>query len=546
MKNKIILIIFFLLINKLYSSTTLNVEDYQEIIKTLTESITIDENKTLALGPVDNDSCIYYFDTKTFQEKFQNELLNTRNINISFAVDALNKDSSVKARYDIMRLEWAKENTIDKKDLKTFGTLAKIDYLLFGRVVSKIENSKVTYIFNWKIGDCKSGVIKWSEEIQKIKTGVIKDLPEWIKTLREDSPNYLYTLGYAKGHASQVESFKASFSDAKKNMIKKINANINIAEGFILPVDDIFCEEVADAKYIKKNKNSFESWQLVKTKRELLNSENEKRQKVALLWGKSQKSYDQVFGKNTKEKKIFWARKALNHLKEIRSLGEIGGDNYFILEKALFKIAEIWKEFGNFQFAQTIYSKIIDFSKDSFWKEKAIEKFNDLKSKEINNIQNSLMNRFFGRKVSIFCAYDLDGEKKYWESMKNQLVKTLRPSHAIISSRKNDYTLNDIYKSIDQEIPKVNIVNEIVILCIFKGKCFKRPNEESSLYGEDIRLEGDSAIYGFYNDSILFSYKVSGARNGWGSVGLKERLTNMAINLLKQKYLKAMIQEFQV
>ena len=85
------------------------------------------------------------------------------------------------------------------------------------------------------------------------------------------------------------------------------------------------------------------------------------------------------------------------------------------------------------------------------------------------------------------------------------------------------------------------IMNEILIFCIFKGKIIKRPNPENSLYGEDIRLEGDAYLYGFYNDAVIFSYQVTGARNGWGNAGLKERLTNIAINLLKHKFLTAMI-----
>ena len=48
-----------------------------------------------------------------------------------------------------------------------------MDYLLFGRLSSLTVASggrvEVTYTYNWKLGDCESGLLVWADEVELTK-----------------------------------------------------------------------------------------------------------------------------------------------------------------------------------------------------------------------------------------------------------------------------------------------------------------------------------------------------------------------------------------
>ncbi len=163
-------------------AATLSVDarDYNEVARRLYDSLAqshkVQKGKTVSLGPVaaafDGP---YSFDARKLQEKLQVLAQRGGILQFSFAVDSMTEESPALERYRIMQLQWEKENTVRPQDLQTFGRLAAIDYLLFGRLASSTAarpgKTEVTYTYNWKMGDCETGLIVWTDETEVTKSG---------------------------------------------------------------------------------------------------------------------------------------------------------------------------------------------------------------------------------------------------------------------------------------------------------------------------------------------------------------------------------------
>jgi hypothetical protein len=155
---------------------TMNIDarDYEEIAarvyNSLVASKRIEAGKVVALGPVSQDTDIgYRFNARTFQEKIQVLGLRSGLLEFSFAVDALGGKDAAVERFKIMDLQWEKESTVDPEELRTFGTLANIDYLLFGRLSTDTANNETVFRYNWKLGNCKTGTLVWADEFEMTK-----------------------------------------------------------------------------------------------------------------------------------------------------------------------------------------------------------------------------------------------------------------------------------------------------------------------------------------------------------------------------------------
>ena len=151
----------------------IDARDYNDVANAIYQSLVrsekIEEGAVTAIGPVEIDTC-FEFDKKRLQEKIQV----AARLNFTFITDALQGNSAAKERYKIMRLQWMKENKVKDQLLKTVGELADIDYILFGRLSTITQSTEyrkeVTYTYNWKLGDCQSGLIVWMDEVEFTKS----------------------------------------------------------------------------------------------------------------------------------------------------------------------------------------------------------------------------------------------------------------------------------------------------------------------------------------------------------------------------------------
>jgi PBP1b-binding outer membrane lipoprotein LpoB len=156
-----------------------NAQDYNDMAQKIEDSLAhsgkVTRSNVVSLGPVGvSVDGPYVMDPKTLQEKIQTVALKQGLIQFNFATEAISTNSAAAERYKIMELQWTKESAVDAESLRTFGTLADVNYLLFGRLSSKTAKSgnasEVTFTFNWKLGDCKTGLLIWADEMEITKS----------------------------------------------------------------------------------------------------------------------------------------------------------------------------------------------------------------------------------------------------------------------------------------------------------------------------------------------------------------------------------------
>jgi len=161
----------------------LDPRDYNEVAARLHDSIVssgkADQGRVIALGAIavdlDRDT---RFDAITLQEKLQVAVHRSGLYRFSFAVKAVSVESNDAAtrkfREIIQQIKAAQEAIDNREDDITFGGLAAIDYIIFGRLSSQTQRKgarqEVTYRFNYKLGNCKSGLIRWTDEVEFVKS----------------------------------------------------------------------------------------------------------------------------------------------------------------------------------------------------------------------------------------------------------------------------------------------------------------------------------------------------------------------------------------
>jgi hypothetical protein len=130
----------------------------------------------VALGPVDTRECPY--DVRVIQMQKSLQVLFNKEGTLRFmsAVDAMAGGTAVEEIYKIIQFNWMKGNPIDVEELQTFGRLAKVSGILFGRVSSMERvipgrGTEITYRFVWELSNTESGLLELSHE-EKIRKNI--------------------------------------------------------------------------------------------------------------------------------------------------------------------------------------------------------------------------------------------------------------------------------------------------------------------------------------------------------------------------------------
>lgn len=130
----------------------------------------------VALGPVDTRECAFDVRVRQMQKSIQVVLSKDNSLRFFAAIDAMAGDNAITEIYKIMEYNWSNQNPIDVKDLQTFGKLAKVNGILFGRVSSQQRSlskggTEVTYRFVWELANTETGVVDISHE-EKIRKNI--------------------------------------------------------------------------------------------------------------------------------------------------------------------------------------------------------------------------------------------------------------------------------------------------------------------------------------------------------------------------------------
>lgn len=525
--------------------------DYREIGKVLAESLLSDENLALndnivlALGPVEDDTCLYRFDARKLQEKLQTILFRAGKAQVSFAVDAMKENSAAVARYNVMRLQWEKESTVDPEDLRTFGALADIDYLLFGRIASQVSTKgrakEVTYTFNWKLGDCRSGLLVWTYEEERAKSGLGPVLPEWVTDPRSDSARYLYTLGSAQRSGTRQEALESAKHDAESAFAERLNAQFGSGGGFVQPVSarQLDAEQAPQGQHVIRSGFHYSAWRLMRFPRERYEREIAKRKTALDTWRRAETAFTQATDASDPAEKALLSRRALALLERIVDEYPIGAQTYVLSERALLRIAAIWMWFDNPWEARRCCRQILEHSASQRFRKTAATRLEEMPVTAEFRSRAALMRIFFGRTVRLACAYSLDGTLSRWRSMEEKLASHLRRAHAVVLDPP-DLTLQEMQNVASGERNVANADSDIVVAASYKGKAVTRPNPDA-LSGHDARLEGNAFLRGMADGNPIFSCSLSGVKNGWSSGGKTERITDMASKLFANKFHSVML-----
>lgn len=130
----------------------------------------------VVLGPVDTRECPYDVRVRQLQRSIQVILNREGTLKFMTAVDAMAGGTAVEEIFRIIQFNWMNNNPMDIEDLQTFGKLARINGILFGRV-SSIERTlpdggrEISYRFVWELSNTENGLLELSHE-QRIRKNI--------------------------------------------------------------------------------------------------------------------------------------------------------------------------------------------------------------------------------------------------------------------------------------------------------------------------------------------------------------------------------------
>jgi PBP1b-binding outer membrane lipoprotein LpoB len=413
---------------------SIDARDYEEIATQLSDSILgdtrlkLDGTKVVAIGPVMDDDCLYSFDRRTFQEKLQVIAQRSGKLQFSFAVDSLGADTAALARYNIMRLQFEKESAVSKEDLLTFGQLANVDYLLFGRVSVLIAdsggNTEITYTYNWKLGDCKTGLLVWTDEKTLTKRGIGPAIPEWITSPRQDSPSFLYALGHGERAGSASAAQELAAADGRLKCAQRLNTITGLAQNeFILPFkpQDIEVEQAPYAQFQRPVTGGFEAWALVRISTNRYNAAITNRQYALQTWTRAELALSEAKQSPTPDQKRRLQRLGSELLRELAAKFPLGGQNQVQTEFLVWRLAELEQERGYPCKARDIYESLRSLTSSNVWKTRAAEAMAKIVCNDDARKIETLKNEFDGKTVAILAAQKLDGKIESWPAMQSAM-----------------------------------------------------------------------------------------------------------------------------
>ncbi|MBF0263770.1 MAG: hypothetical protein HQL46_00730 [Gammaproteobacteria bacterium] len=524
--------------------------DYNNISQKLSSKLLTDnkvlnnKGKVLALGPVDLSSTIYRIDPRTLQEKLQTTLHKSGNLQVTFAVDAMKDNSAAEARYKIMQLQWEKESLVDPKDLKTFGQLANIDYLLFGRVSSQQtvqgDKTEVTYTYNWKLGDCKTGLLVWTDEEEINKRGNTPSVPGWVLDRRNgEDDHYYYEIGHAKEQNTLEKARIAAMENAKELIANRNQHLLPMDEtGLVHPIQgkELKVQMLPQGLYTNKTSKGFQAWIIVKHKKESYEKLLKERNKILSLSLEAEKLTREALQSSKQFQRRKYYNQAIAQLNSIKVTYPIANSNGVNTERLLFNLADLYKQVDGSCAAQDIYQSIIDRSSKSEWIDKSHAQLKQVNCGKKERAQFLLSKRFSGKKVSVLAAYRTNGKIHYWKKIDQLMIKYLNGLGSQISSASKKVGANKIIK-ISNANGKFNNSSDISLVVAAIGEMIQRSNKNNP-NGKDFRFKGEIKTYTIDAGQLTFIDEYNGL-SGWNPISesmVMEVVAIQAFNRWKKEY----------
>lgn len=503
----------------------IDARDYQNAAGRLGQSIltdarlSLDGKQILALGPVTDDDCLYRFDARTFQEKLQTILHRADRLQVSFVIDAMKGNNAAQARYDIMRLQWEKENAVAPEDLRTFGKLANVDYLLFGRVASlqstKSGQTEVTYAYNWKLGDCATGLIAWTDETGKTKSGQTPRTPEWVTDPRGDSATYVYEATSADGKTADAAIAHAR-QKAQGQFAARLNAQLPAEDGLIVPLraEAIDAEIVPQGRFSVESRGGARAWVLLRYPRASVRTAVATRERALSLWKAALQS------------------DASADYRSLITAFPLGAQDAFRTERACLALADRERAANHLLAANRLYQQVHDHSTSATDRANAA---GQLLVVDLSAEERLLREAFEGKNLHVLAAYESNGKAVGWPKMHDELTR-------FVHSKGGDVTVPaappgaaaTVRKSmLDDAQLKLPAGADALLLAVASGKISDRESATTPL-GKEHQFAGEIRCVVLRRDAKkVFADRYSGA-GGWNPIGAGICMDVLALNVMQR------------
>lgn len=464
----------------------INARDYVEIATALyedialTQNIPMDGSKTIALGPVDTDGTIYFFDPRSLQESLETILHRSGSLQFSYAVDTLGGRDAAEERYRIMQLEWDKTDRIPDDILFAIGDLATIDYILFGRVSALSSESgsrlEVTHTFNWKLGDVRTGLLVWQGEHRRVKSGVAPQRPEWVTHPRGDSASYYYEQASARSSLGSELARAQALESAAEQLAGRLNARLG-GDASLFPSltpTSLAVEIAPQGIHYSQQRGRHEVHLVARVPWASLAERENTIEEITAQWQEISAITSGINFADPSPQATERIRLARTALQGMLDRYPIGGQDLVRSERFAERLAEWEAQRNNPCGARIFYGQIAERSQDTDWVRRAQTSMEQYPCRPEEMKNAILMNLFDGARVAIQTQLKLDDKAATdWPAMATALARAVSESRGIPERQTQSGTAPTQY----------------VIIAQAEGHMATRDNA-AALYGKDFQFRG--------------------------------------------------------
>ena len=235
---------------------------------------------------------------------------------------------------------------------------------------------------------------------------------------------------------------------------------------------------------------------------------------------------------NLKKQKVI---AAIAKLKSIIADYPFGRGTSFAAESAAFKVAEVERARNNGCAALLQYQIVRDRSDSDEWIQKANDWLGQLECNDKNKENFVWRGAMEGKRISLLCAYAVNGEYEVWDKVCDTLGDFLK-SHGALSAKKStkSNSANEIVKSALDADDVKSLANDSEYLLVFvaKGKIKSRDNKKNPM-GQDYQFSGKIYSYLVNRGQIEFQDKYKGV-GGWNPMSDSMAMEVLGLNVAKR------------
>lgn len=390
----------------------LDAADYNRIGKEIAESIfnnlritNRESPPVLILGPVDVEDSLYPLDERTLQEKVSASLQRASIFQVTFATDAMPEANAQIALQRVLEFNFDKNERGESDELKMLRSLADIDYLLFGRLSSNEAEVdgvlEVTYTFNWKLGNARTGLLEWAEDIEITKRGPQPEPPLWLTFPKSDTARYYYQTASAAA-ANPTDAVEAAEELAIREMTDRLNAVLLPEQDVVVPVPVSAFEaqkKVVETALISRA-GGLTAWVVLRVPTTLTQPYVERRKKALEDWEEFYADY-LSFKSVPQANRRYHITEFRSAVKQFLQTYPLAQKSDLFSEQAIFLLAEVERDLGNKFAMQKLYQRVVDHSPWPDWVSRAKGRINTISVTEEDEVAFNLRRELEGRRIVV-------------------------------------------------------------------------------------------------------------------------------------------------